>query len=325
MRTIVITGAGGPAGRALIEQLAHRRVADESLVLVGADMRVLDDQRLSLSAVLPAAADPEFSIALRHLIGAVRADLVIPTVAEELPITASLESVLNQDPSQGDHGDPSSAPVAVLAPWLPPPIAIAPGPATAIASDKLHTMWALDAAGVAVPRYSHASAFATTEEAYTALGGPIVVKPRLSRGGRGVQLIDDPASVDWSTLPPAQIVQRFAPGTEYCPQVYRSWNRGESDVVVLEKVALRDGRVGNAEGVRRLEAGEADDVACLAARAVEALGLLGPVDLDIRRGEDGVPVVLEVNPRFGAWSAAAPEILDALLEDVFGPGVSTSR
>ena len=44
-----------------------------------------------------------------------------------------------------------------------------------------------------------------------------------------------------------------------------------------------------------------------------AVRLQGPLDVDIRRRADGTPVVLEVNARFGANSAHAPEILTALL------------
>ena len=54
----------------------------------------------------------------------------------------------------------------------------------------------------------------------------------------------------------------------------------------------------------------------MALAAVRALGLTGPVDVDVRRLVDGRPVVLEVNARFGANSAAAPELLDAVLAAV---------
>jgi carbamoylphosphate synthase large subunit len=43
--------------------------------------------------------------------------------------------------------------------------------------------------------------------------------------------------------------------------------------------------------------------------------LQGPADVDIRCGADGVPAVLEINARFGANSAYAPEIVDALLDE----------
>lgn len=37
--------------------------------------------------------------------------------------------------------------------------------------------------------------------------------------------------------------------------------------------------------------------------------------MDIRRDADGTPVVLEVNSRFGANSASAPELLAAVLAE----------
>jgi hypothetical protein len=57
------------------------------------------------------------------------------------------------------------------------------------------------------------------------------------------------------------------------------------------------------------------DVSSVATRAVEALGLCGPVTVDVRRRFGGEPVVLGVSARVGDHSADAPEILDALLAD----------
>jgi carbamoyl-phosphate synthase large subunit len=57
------------------------------------------------------------------------------------------------------------------------------------------------------------------------------------------------------------------------------------------------------------------DIAELALDAAEAIGLSGPIDMDIRRRWDGTAVVLDVNARFGANIAYAPEVLDAALED----------
>ena len=45
------------------------------------------------------------------------------------------------------------------------------------------------------------------------------------------------------------------------------------------------------------------------------MGFFGPLDVDVRRGKDGRPAVLEINARFGANIAFAPEILDAALAE----------
>ena len=48
---------------------------------------------------------------------------------------------------------------------------------------------------------------------------------------------------------------------------------------------------------------------------LEALGLHGPVDVDIRRRRDGQPVVLEVNARFGANIQHAPEVFERVVAE----------
>jgi carbamoyl-phosphate synthase large subunit len=79
--------------------------------------------------------------------------------------------------------------------------------------------------------------------------------------------------------------------------------------VVLRKVGLRDGETGNALGVVRVDLPAVRDIAIRAARA---LGLAGPVDVDVRLRRDGTPAVLEINARLGANSLSATEVLEAL-------------
>lgn len=190
--------------------------------------------------------------------------------------------------------------------------------ATAIAADKLLTMWALQAAGVPIPRFAPTTDFPDTTAALAWGGGPVVVKPRISRGGRGVMLVERSEDLDWSSTGPAQIVQTFASGPEYSPQVYRSPLDGRTTVVVLHKTELKEGRVGNAVSTVRVANETVPDVVATAAATAEALDLVGPLDMDIRRDAAGVPVVLEVNSRFGANSARAPELLGLVLAEWLG-------
>ncbi|MCC2321457.1 ATP-grasp domain-containing protein [Cellulomonas xiejunii] len=289
-RTILVTGAAGPAGRALGAQLVGR---DPELRAVGADLNPVPVTGFDTVEAVPAAGDPRYEPAMRDLIERVGPDLVVPTVSEELPRIA----VFGRAAGLGSALVGSSASAA------------------AVAGDKLLTMWTLARAGVAVPAFAPADVFASPAVALEWAGGPVVVKPRVARGGRGVHVVDRPDDPVWDQLDAAWVVQVFAPAVEYSPQVYRSPRTGRTVVVVLQKAALEHGRIGNATAVERLPDGSAPDVAALALRTVQALDLVGPVDMDVRRLADGAPVVLEVNARFGAVSASAPQILDAVLDD----------
>lgn len=316
MTTVLVTGAGGPAGRALGSQLAARAAAGADLTWVGVDITPVTDPNYPATDHAPRADAWDYATGMRDLIVKHAPDLVLPTVQDELPQVAVLAQALDRS-SDAASAVPGPFPDAV-GPVLTPD----PGPA-AIAADKLLTMLALDGAGVPVPRFALPTDFGGVAEALAWARGPIVLKPRVSRGGRGVRLVESPADLTgtagtdetaWSALDASWIVQSFAPGTEYCPQLYRPrTGTGTITAVVLEKTELKQGRVGNAAAVVRPRAGTLPDVEHVARRAVEALGLTGPADLDIRRDTTGAPLVLEVNGRFGANSDHAPELLDAAL------------
>lgn len=284
---IMITGCAGPAGRALL-----RLLADTRHEVVGVDLEPQQDPALTAAETVPAAADPDMLPSLRGLIERHRIDLLIPTVSDELPQVAC----------------------AAEDPHWPVPTVIGSSEAVGSCHDKYLTMRALAAAGVAVPRFGLPGEFLDARTALAQMGGTLVLKPRVGRGGRGVRVIERPRDVDWSALDDSLIVQEFAPGTEYAPMVHRVPDPSAAErVIVLEKTVLKSGRIGNAVSVRRLPPQAAPDVAEVAAHAVRGIGLAGPVDLDVRRTVEGLPVVLEINARFGANSDHAPEILADVL------------
>ena len=279
---ILITGAGGPAGVALIKQLAPL-----GHVVHGVDMQAVDNPGLSFFDTVPAASDPAMVQQLKRHIIQHNIDVLIPTVADELPTIA--------------HAREQLAPATVV---------IGSAPAVDIAFDKYLTMQHLSAAGVFVPRFALPSEFDTASAALNAFGGQLVLKPRVGRGGRGFRVVTSTDDVDWSTLDDALIIQEFAPGTEYAPMVFTSSRTDQTTVVVVEKTA-------NKPGVTERVASESmPDVAALAADTARAMGLTGPVDIDVRINAAGQPVVLEVNARFGANSEQAPELLAGVLQDM---------
>ncbi len=278
--TVLVTGVGGPAGRAATSGLAAR-----GLRVVGTDIREVDSPAAAFRRV-PPALDPAYPAALLALVSDERAALLVPTVTEELPLVAALRP-------------------QVLARRCA--LAIGAPAGVQIANDKLRTAEVLAARGVAVPRTRPAD----VERASLprALGLPLLSKPRVGRGGRGVRVH---RTVDDVMRAPREDVvwQEFAPGDEFDVNLFVEGTGEVAAAAVLRKTALREGLTGNAAGVERTEHAAVLDLAIRAARALE---LAGPLDVDVRLRRDGTPLVLEINARLGANALSAPEVLEALL------------
>jgi|KBSMisStaDraftv2_1062788.scaffolds.fasta_scaffold37964_2 carbamoylphosphate synthase large subunit len=279
MKSLVamVTGAGGPAGRAVSEYFQ-----DVGIAVVRADMNVIPD---SNSMRLPAASDQSFICALNQALAEAQIGLLIPTVTEELPRIAECRDSIRQKDCAVFLSD--TEPVR-------------------IANDKWRTAQALVKHGLAVPRSYSGDSKQTLIEM---VPFPMLSKPRCGRGGRGIEL-----HADVSELPPVlsgdRIFQEFLPGHEYDVNLFGEPEGRTAACVVLKKTALKAGIIGNALSVQRVHE---PDVAELAEAAVSALGLEGPIDIDVRRGLDGLPRILEINARVGANVRAAEEVLTTLV------------
>ena len=277
--TVVVTGVGGPAGRAGASYFVGRGYR-----VIGTDVRDVALEGVRFRAV-PLARDPGFPAALLELAVAERAGLVVPTVTEELPVVARLRPELRERGIAAAISDPAGADVA---------------------NDKLLTAQALQQAGLAAPATLPGSVAGA--EAARRLAWPLLSKPRFGRGGRGVLVHRTPA--DLARLGADEVVwQAFLPGEEFDVNLYAERDGRVPAAVVLRKTGLKEGEVGNATGVERVDR---PDVAALAAAAARALRLEGPLDMDVRTGLDGRPAVLEINARLGANVLTAREVLDAL-------------
>lgn len=285
MKKVLVTGIGGPAGRSVATLLKQH-----GFHVIGVDMQPLVVDDLDFFQV-PPALDTGFLQGLLQVVSKTSPALVIPTVTEELPILAA------------------QWPVEEMAPLL-----LSPYDGVKTANDKYLTSLALSARSVDVPRFCLPSMIGDAGEVEKRIGWPCISKPRVGRGGRGVAVRmqrDFPAI---RALSDESILQEFASGTDYAPNVYID-PAGMAFSITLEKTELKEGLVGNAKSVKRVDA---PDVAELGIAAALALGLRGPVDVDIRRRQDGIPVVLEINARFGANILHAPEVFAAMLSDHLG-------
>ena len=273
----MVTGAGGPAGRAVSQYFQETGIA-----VMRADMNIAAGSDFTR---LPAASDHEFIYALNRVLGRARVGLLVPTVTEELPKIADYRDTIRQRSCAVFLS--ASEPVRT-------------------ANDKWLTVQALSNHGIAVPRSYSGDSRQTLIET---IPFPMLSKPRCGRGGRGIELHATAGELP-QALANDRIFQEFLQGDEYDVNLFCEPCGIASACVVLKKTALKNGVVGNALSVQRVHE---PDVAELAKAAVSALRLEGPIDIDIRRGLDGQPRILEVNARVGANVRAAEEVLTAIV------------
>jgi carbamoyl-phosphate synthase large subunit len=260
---VLVTGAGGPAAIAAMKSLR----AEESVQLIAADMDpwaaglYLTGER----TLVPAGAAPEFTAVLLDRCRALRVDVVLPTVdAELLPLARAREEY-------------AAAGVALL---------LAPAAALDVILDKL-TLAEHCAGVVAVPR-TELFGPSVDPAGWTY---PVVVKPRRGSGSRGVIIVDSAAQLAALERSPALIVQEFLPGEEYSVDVL-----ADAAGRVIASVPRLRARVdsGVSVGGRTVHDPEVERFGRVVAQAT---GVTYVANVQCRRDVDGVPALLEVNPR----------------------------
>ena len=280
-RCILVTGASGVAGRALVEQLTAR----------GLEVHCADSQPMSAPVVafhlMPNPANPSFLPALARIVQRHGIDLVIPADSDSLPAISIGRLSLGVD---------------VVVPG--------PGP-TGTAHDRLLTAWSLWSHGVAVPDFGVPSNFVDADAALDVMGGQFTLRSRRASDTRAAAVLNASEDLDWPAMSDDWFVQQFVPGPAYSVVVYRPLDGQGRLTTVVEEIVREDGT----STVTRVRDEDAAGVAGVAHAAVRALGLTGPLEVGLRRRADGVPVVLDVLAGFGLHSGLVPEIIDAVLRD----------
>jgi carbamoyl-phosphate synthase large subunit len=261
---VLVTGAGGPAGVAVIRSLLKRPdvevyAADmdgwaSGLYLVPADRR----------RIVPRGLAPEFVDALISLCGADDIDVLFSTVDFELPSLAERRAELGS--------------TVLAAPSLD---------TLTVTLDKFALAERVGAlAPVPVTRLVGA---ASVEENWVF---PIIVKPRRGAGSRGVRLVADRAALDALGDDDSLIAQELLPGDEFSVDVFAN-----AEGVVIAAVPRTRTRVDSGVSIagRTVKDAELEGTAAAVARAV---GLVGVANVQLRYNVNGVAALLEVNPRF---------------------------
>lgn len=283
-RCLLVVGADGPVERAIAEQL----------IVLEMEVHTAGSRPTNLPSVvghmLPDPREAGFIPALARLVRRYGIELVIPANPAVLP------------------------PVSVGRPSIGADVLVAGAGPIATANDRVLTAWNLWSHGVAVPDFGVPSDFADAESALEIMGGQMAIRSRWASGRQPAVVVNASDELDWWAMSDDLFVQQFVPGTAYTVVVYRPVS-GKGKLTAVFEESKRDRNVVG----RVVPPREVVEVERLAQAAVRALGLTGPVEVNIRRRVDGSPVVLSVKACLGEHSVAIPELLDAVLRNNPGP------
>lgn len=286
--TILVTGAGGTGGMATIKALQRTT----EFTVLGADMnpKAVGLYAADDAIVVPPATDNEWVERMRDHVAVHDIDVVLPLIDEEVAQIADLRTEV-----------PDIEFVAPTAQFVE------------MCLDKYRLMTELDAAGITVPEtWTVDEALDLDEQAY-----PLVLKPRTERGGRGVRVVESPDTLreelaDGTRPREELLVQRYVDGEEFTTSVVCT--TGNTVLSVVPKEAVQKDR-STVHGVTRDE--PAVTYSCR--RIADQFEPAGPINVQQMCNDDGIPHVIEINPRFSSSAcltvAAGVNELDMLIRD----------
>ena len=286
--TVLVTGAGGTGGIATIKSLKKTT----NFNVIGADMNpkavglyVADDR-----IVVPPATTDEWVETIGGYLDKYEIDVVVPLIDEEV--------------SQIEELRTTASDTGFVAPN---------GSFVKTCLDKYRLMTELDKADITVPETWTVNAATNLDEAEF----PLVLKPRTDRGGRGVEIVKSPnelneAITTTSRQPDELLVQEYLEGEEFTTSVVCT---NENSVLsVVPKEAIRKDR-STVHGVTR----EAPEVSDSCYQIIDQFSPSGPINVQQICDDNGVPHVIEINPRFSSSAcltvAAGVDELAVLIKD----------
>jgi carbamoyl-phosphate synthase large subunit len=265
MARIFITGAGGPAGIALLQaahELGHEVIAGD-IDPYAAGLYLVEEAHRTL---LPRGDDPDLVDCLLGLCRQHGVDILVPTVDVELiPVAQAAHRFRN-------------AGVA---------LALSPLRALQTCLDKA----ALARAARDVLPCPRTEVLRPGLD-LSPFGGAFVLKPRRGSGSRGIHVCEDGRLPGGIPFDGSYLVQELLPGAEYSVDTFVDASGTAIAAVVRERLKVDSG----VAVVSRTVHDEALEASATA--AAEAVGIRGVCNVQLRRNRDGVGALLEINPRF---------------------------
>jgi carbamoyl-phosphate synthase large subunit len=287
---VLVTGAGGPAGVAVIRELRRR---GHHVIGVDADASAVGLELASEGHVVPTWDDPAFADELVAVASEAGARALISTVAEEFCAidTTALEA-------------------AGVRTMLPDAEAVRH------CLDKWAFVEAMDDADVSTP----ATGLGTPD----GVPGPWIVKPRFGRGSRDVYVPRNvtqlKAALKWT---PDPIVQTLVTGREFTVDALVDRSGTVAGMVPRWRLETKAGI--STKGLTFTD----PNVEIAAMHALTAVGLTGPANVQGFVTDDGRVVIIEINPRFSGGLPlslhAGADLVGEYLRAILGEPVRPER
>ena len=263
--SVLVTGAGGPCGVAIIDALVGRR----QVIAADSNPQAAGFFLCDHSVVLPKADDPGFVDQLLHAAHEYRIGTVVSTISDEIAVLADNRARLTK---------------AGIFHWLPS------RDAAETCIDKYRFSQVLGSHRVPKP----ATAIGDRNLRFTEeVTGPWVVKPRFGRGSRDVFTVSDREDLPTILkLVPDPIVQHRVVGNEFTVDGLAGTGGKVLGSVARWRLETR----GGISTVGETFVNPVVDVAV--AQTLDAIELEGPFTLQGFVTASGAVLVIEVNPRF---------------------------
>ena len=291
----MITGAGAPGAPGIIKSL---RLGDKGVKIVGVDAALSESIGIGMvdkSYKIPLANDPDFIKEVLNIAVLESVDVIIPLVTRELLVFSETKHMFAE---QGIN------------------VIVSDHKQLDIANNKYNLMQFCKDNDVPVPDFYLVKSIGEFKQKAYELGYPgkkICFKPPVSNGLRGFRIIDDSQNKMESLLNekpnnvfigfdefiqiandadffPELLLMEYLPGEEYSVDVLA--HKGKYIQAIprsRDKIKMGISFVGRAV--------EDNKILDYSKQLVEKLGLHGNIGIQFRRDVNGVPKIIESNPR----------------------------
>lgn len=285
-----MTGAGAPGAPGIIHCLQQEPFR---LIVADADEHATGRYLKEHFIQIPKASDKEFIPELLRICTEEKVDVILPLVTRELFLLAEHQALFEE---QG---------IKVL---------VSSHQAIQVANNKTACYQFLQSKGIKVPQFFAVHSVDEFKHAIKNLGYPqvpVCFKPSVSNGSRGFRIVaqKDEAELLFNTKPyqeyirfedalrilsskpfPQLLVSSYLPGEEFSVDCLA--DNGKAKLVVPR---LRTKMIN---GISVQGAIVRDDaIINYCAQIIEAIGLHGNIGIQVKRNEEGVALLLEINPR----------------------------